>query len=216
MRRRVGGGALPASLLPESMRPGCPFDLVLQRPRATVGRPKHVPKTCPQNVVSAGGTKALRHPSCSPSRPRSANRTRHLLTVLALQPSPAAISLLDRPSAAAKTAGHQNASACELFGRRAHLSSTSRCSLSSTISVSCAISGLQSSPIRTTFRRRTAGPCGLATRDTSSWPASVPRLAAPPRTGQARGDRAVLVRARPCAVRAHRPRRLTDPESEPA
>jgi hypothetical protein len=37
----------------------------------------------------------------------------------------AAISVLDRPSAAANTIRQRNASACELFGRRAHRSSVS-------------------------------------------------------------------------------------------
>jgi hypothetical protein len=32
------------------------FDLVVERPRATLSRPKHVPKTCPQDVVTAGVT----------------------------------------------------------------------------------------------------------------------------------------------------------------
>jgi hypothetical protein len=80
--------------------------------------------------------------SCKPSTPRLANRTRHLLTVLALQPSAAAISLLDAPPAAANTTRQRNANACELFGRRAHRSSTCRCSSSSTISVRCAITSL--------------------------------------------------------------------------
>src|SRR5262249_13184478 len=97
---------------------------------------------------------------------RSAKRTRHLLTVLALQPSSAAISLLERPSAAASTARQRNANACELFGRRAHRSNTCRCSSSSTISIRCAIACLQSSSMSTTFRHQTAGPCQLATRDT--------------------------------------------------
>jgi hypothetical protein len=66
--------------------------------------------------------------SCKPSRPRRANRPRHLPTVLALQSNSAAISVLDRPSAAAKTIRQRNASACALFGRRAHRSSTSRSS----------------------------------------------------------------------------------------
>ena len=41
--------------------------------------------------------------SCSPSKPRRANRPRHLPTVEWLQPSSAAISTLERPSAAANT-----------------------------------------------------------------------------------------------------------------
>src|SRR6266516_1067383 len=72
--------------------------------------------------------------SCSPSKPRLANRPRHFPTVLWLQPSSAAISLLARPSAAAKTIRQRNASACELFGRRAHRSSVSRSSSVSTTS----------------------------------------------------------------------------------
>ena len=64
--------------------------------------------------------------SCSPSKPRRANRPRHLPTVEPVQPNSAAISVLDRPSAAASTIRQRNANACELFGRRAHRSSTSR------------------------------------------------------------------------------------------
>jgi len=72
--------------------------------------------------------------SCSPSKPRRANRPRHLPTVEPVQPNSAAISVLDRPSAAAKTTRHRNASACELFGRRAHRSNVSRSSSLSTTS----------------------------------------------------------------------------------
>jgi len=43
-----------------------------------------------------------------------------------LQPSCAAISVLDLPSAAANTTRQRNASACELFGRRAHRGAASR------------------------------------------------------------------------------------------
>jgi hypothetical protein len=64
--------------------------------------------------------------SCSPSRPRRAKRPRHRPTVEPLQPSSAAISALDRPSAAANTIRQRNANACALDGRRAHRSSVSR------------------------------------------------------------------------------------------
>ena len=50
--------------------------------------------------------------SCNPSSLRAANRTRHLPTVEALQPSSSAISTLDWPSAAANTTRQRNASAC--------------------------------------------------------------------------------------------------------
>jgi hypothetical protein len=72
--------------------------------------------------------------SCSPSRPRRANRPRHLPTVDLVQPRTAAMSLLCCPSAAANTIRQRNANACELFGRRAHRSSTSRSSPLRTIS----------------------------------------------------------------------------------
>jgi hypothetical protein len=75
--------------------------------------------------------------SCSPSKPRLAKRPRHFPTVLALQPSSTAISVLDQPSAAANTTRQRKASACELFGRRAHRSNVSR-----------------SSPLNTTSARR--------------------------------------------------------------
>jgi hypothetical protein len=75
--------------------------------------------------------------SCNPSKPRRANRPRHLLTVLWLQPSSAAISVLARPSAAANTIRHRSASACALDGRRAHRSNTSRSSPLSTTCASC-------------------------------------------------------------------------------
>jgi len=44
-----------------------------------------------------------------------------------------------RPSAAANTIRQRNANACELFGRRAHRSSVSRSTSSSTTSARCAI-----------------------------------------------------------------------------
>jgi hypothetical protein len=72
--------------------------------------------------------------SCKPSKPRLANRPRHLPTVDPVQPSSAAISVLDRPSAAANTIRQRSASACELLGRRAHRSSVSRSSSVSTTS----------------------------------------------------------------------------------
>jgi hypothetical protein len=72
--------------------------------------------------------------SCNPSKPRRANRPRHLPTVEPVQPNSAAISVLERPSAAASTIRHRNANACELFGRRAHRSSTSRSPSPSTTS----------------------------------------------------------------------------------
>ena len=77
--------------------------------------------------------------SCSPCSRRVANRPRHLPTVDRLQPNSAAISVLDLPSAAANTTRQRNASACELFGLRAHRSSTSRSSLLSTTSARAAI-----------------------------------------------------------------------------
>jgi hypothetical protein len=77
--------------------------------------------------------------SCSPSIPRCAKRPRHLPTVEGLQPNAAAISVLDLPSAAASTTRQRNANACELFGRRAHRSSVSRSSSSSTTSARCAM-----------------------------------------------------------------------------
>src|SRR6476660_5553902 len=77
--------------------------------------------------------------SCNPSKPRRANRPRHLLTVLWLQPSSAAISALEPPSAAANTIRPRNASACELFGRRAHRRNTSRSSAPNTTSARAAI-----------------------------------------------------------------------------
>jgi len=89
--------------------------------------------------------------SCSPSRPRCANRPRHFPTVEGVQANCDAISLLDVPSAAASTIRHRNANACELLGRRAHRSSTSRSSSLSTTSARCAMTGLQSSSMRTTF-----------------------------------------------------------------
>ena len=46
--------------------------------------------------------------------------------VILAYPSLAAISVLDNPSAAAKTMRQRNANACELFGRRAHRSRRSR------------------------------------------------------------------------------------------
>src|SRR5215210_7095965 len=77
--------------------------------------------------------------SCNPSKPRRANRPRHLLTVLWLQPRSAAIPMLDRPSAAANTIRQRNANACALVGRRAHRSSVSRSSSLSTTSARTAI-----------------------------------------------------------------------------
>jgi hypothetical protein len=77
--------------------------------------------------------------SCSPSKPRRAKRPRHFPTVEPVQPSRAAISLLDIPSAAANTIRQRNANACELLGRRAHRSSTSRSSPLSTTSARCAM-----------------------------------------------------------------------------
>src|SRR5438067_6664804 len=77
--------------------------------------------------------------SCKPSRPCRAKRPRHFPTVERLQPNRVAISVLDAPSAAAKTSRQRNASACELFGRRAHRSSTSRSSPLNTISARAAI-----------------------------------------------------------------------------
>jgi hypothetical protein len=95
--------------------------------------------------------------SCSPSRPRCAKRPRHLPTVEGLQPNPAAISVLDLPSAAANTTRQRNASACALV-RRAHRSSTSRSSPLSTTSTRFAITGLQSSSMRTTFEANPGDP----------------------------------------------------------
>jgi hypothetical protein len=77
--------------------------------------------------------------SCNPSMPRRANRPRHFPTVEPVQPSSAPTSVLDLPSAAANTIRHRNANACELFGRRAHRSSTSRSSPASTTSARCAM-----------------------------------------------------------------------------
>ncbi len=61
------------------------------------------------SVILRGGPG--RGSSASPSRRRSANLRRHLLTVAAWQPNAAAISLLWRPSAAASTIRHRSASA---------------------------------------------------------------------------------------------------------
>ena len=91
--------------------------------------------------------------SCSPSKPRRAKRPRHRPTVLALQPKSAAISLLDRPSAAANTTRQRNAKRRELFGRRAHRSSVSRSSPLSTTSARSADDRPQSSSIGTTFEK---------------------------------------------------------------
>jgi hypothetical protein len=66
--------------------------------------------------------------SCRPSMPLLAKRPRHLPTVWELQPKRAAMSLLCSPSAAASTIRQRSACACELFGRRAHRSNTSRSS----------------------------------------------------------------------------------------
>jgi len=77
--------------------------------------------------------------SWSPSMPRRANRPRQRPTVWVLHPSRAAISLLDTPAAAASTIRQRSASACALFGRRAHRSSTSRSSSQSTTSTRCAM-----------------------------------------------------------------------------
>ena len=52
MRRRVGGIALPASFCLDLCALAVPFDLVLQRPRAALGRPEPVPETCPQDVAA--------------------------------------------------------------------------------------------------------------------------------------------------------------------
>jgi hypothetical protein len=83
--------------------------------------------------------------SCNPSRPQRAKRPRHLPTVDLLQPSRAAISLLCSPSAAASTIRQRSASACELLGRRAQRSSTSRSSPLSTISTRSGVASLPSS-----------------------------------------------------------------------
>jgi hypothetical protein len=64
--------------------------------------------------------------SCNLSSRCVAKRPRHLLTVVFEQPIRAAMSIVLRPSAAAKTIRHRNADAWELFGRRAHRSNTSR------------------------------------------------------------------------------------------
>src|SRR4051794_35479975 len=104
--------------------------------------------------------------SWRPSRPRVANRPRHRPTVEGLQPSSTAISVLDRPSAAANTTRQRNASACELFGRRAHRSSTSRSSSSSTTSARCAISPPIVVVDKDDIREQTPGPCRLTTQVT--------------------------------------------------
>ena len=57
-----------------------------------------------------------------------------LYTASGADPSGYAPTVLGRPAAAANTIRQRNANACELFGRRAHRSSTSRSSSPSTTS----------------------------------------------------------------------------------
>src|SRR3954449_4291908 len=104
--------------------------------------------------------------SCKPSRPRRANRPRHLPTVESLQPNSAAISVLDLPSAAANTIRQRNANACELVGRRAHRSSTSRSSPLTTTPARLAISPPTVVTDKDDIRRHTPGPCELPTQVT--------------------------------------------------
>ena len=54
------------------------------------------------------------------------NRARHLPTVIRLTPSRSATSVLPQPSAALSTIRDRSASACALFGRRAHASNSDR------------------------------------------------------------------------------------------
>ena len=66
--------------------------------------------------------------STSPSQRACTNRRRHLPTVGCATRSRAATSVFDRPSAQPSTIRDRNASACELFRRRAHRVSVSRSS----------------------------------------------------------------------------------------
>lgn len=66
----------------------------------------------------------------SPSGPTRPKRPRQRPTVGGFTPNSPAISVLGRPSAAARTIRDRNARACDVFGRRAQRSMTSRsCSL---------------------------------------------------------------------------------------
>jgi len=70
--------------------------------------------------------------SARPSSPLATNRARHLPTICGVTPNRPATSLFAVPSAHASTIFDRSASACALFGRRAHRSRTAR---SSSVSV---------------------------------------------------------------------------------
>src|SRR5947209_5528956 len=122
--------------------------------------------------------------SCSPSSPRRAKRPRHLPTVSVLQPSRAAFSLLDAPSAAANTIRQRSASACALDGRRAQRTSTSRSSSPTTTSTRCGTTTPIVGDNDDGLRRRTAPTYELTTQMTRPRSAQRRSVHAQERDGQ--------------------------------
>ena len=141
-----------------------PLD-VLVADRARLARPRLVMQPIEAAPREPAPPPADRRAGYSPTRPRSPCST--------------------CPSAAANTIRQRNASACELFGRRAHRSSVSRSSSLSTTSARCAMTAPNRRSMRTTFDGQTPGPCELTTQVTRRGRAAAPRR--PARSARPRG-----------------------------